>query len=160
GRVGSETIARYNIAGQLAAISITAEKQRMMMSPKREIHYIVRSIDYDAKGQRVAIQFGNDAGGKGLRTNFSYDPATFRLLHLSTVNNGAAGAYQDFSYAYDPVGNIPAINDSSQQTKYFNGAVASPSADYVYDAIYRLLTATGREHIGQNRPPNAWDCHR
>lgn len=34
-----------------------------------------------------------------------------------------------------------------------------PDCDYVYDAIYRLVTATGREHIGQlGKPPEtAWN---
>ena len=31
-----------------------------------------------------------------------------------------------------------------------------PSADYCYDATYRLIEATGREHLGQmNGQPNA-----
>jgi RHS repeat-associated protein len=37
--------------------------------------------------------------------------------------------------------------------------VAEPHAEYIYDAIYRLIEATGREHIGQsNLPvPGSWD---
>src|SRR5439155_5512490 len=35
-----------------------------------------------------------------------------------------------------------------------------PSADYTYDAIYRLIEATGREHLGQNGSvPNAPTPH-
>jgi RHS repeat-associated protein len=160
GRSGSETLPRYNISGQLAAITIIAEQQRTLRSPAREPHYIVRSIDYNAKGQRRTIQFGNDAGGEGLQTTLSYDPRTLRLSSLNTVNKGDVRSYQNLDYAYDPVGNITAIRDTAQQTFYFNNQVVSPSADYSYDAIYRLLTAAGREHIGQNLSPNAWDTHR
>ncbi|KYG10694.1 hypothetical protein BE21_10515 [Sorangium cellulosum] len=49
---------------------------------------------------------------------------------------------------YDPVGNIVEIGDSAQQKVFFNNDVVSPSAQYVYDAVYRLIEATGREHAG------------
>ncbi|AGP39429.1 RHS repeat domain-containing protein [Sorangium cellulosum] len=40
------------------------------------------------------------------------------------------------------------IGDSAQQTVFFNNDVVSPSAQYEYDAVYRLIEATGREHAG------------
>src|SRR5262249_4179624 len=52
-----------------------------------------------------------------------------------------------------PVGNITQIQDSAQQAVYFNNAVVSPSTDYIYDALYRLMQAHGREHIGQVADP-------
>jgi hypothetical protein len=55
---------------------------------------------------------------------------------------------QNIHYTYDPVGNIIAIRDDAQQTIYFDGQVVRPDAEYKYDAIYRLIEATGREHIG------------
>ena len=65
---------------------------------------------------------------------------------------------QDLGYTYDPVGNITHIHDDAQQTLYFNNQVVTPHADYTYDAIYRLLTAEGREHIGQvAQPETTWD---
>ncbi len=53
------------------------------------------------------------------------------------------------SYTYDPVGNITHIQDDAQQTIYFRNRQVEPSADYTYDAVYRLLSASGREHLGQ-----------
>jgi RHS repeat-associated protein len=50
----------------------------------------------------------------------------------------------------DPVGNITQIDDNAQQTIYFNGSVVSPSQKFEYDALYRLLKSTGREHISIN----------
>ena len=65
---------------------------------------------------------------------------------------------QDLSYTYDPVGNITRIRDDAQQTIYFNNQVVTPDNDYVYDAIYRLIDAEGREHIGQlSQPQTTWD---
>ena len=40
----------------------------------------VTNIDYDAKGQRTLIQYGN-----GAATAYDYDPKTFRLTHLKTT---------------------------------------------------------------------------
>ncbi|XXX74364.1 RHS repeat-associated core domain-containing protein [Sorangium sp. So ce134] len=40
------------------------------------------------------------------------------------------------------------IGDSAQQTVFFNNDVVSASAQYEYDAVYRLVQATGREHAG------------
>ncbi len=50
----------------------------------------------------------------------------------------------------DPVGNITQIDDNAQQTIYFNGSVVSPSQKFEYDALYRLLKSTGREHVSIN----------
>src|SRR5262249_50757043 len=45
-----------------------------------------------------------------------------------------------------------------QQTIYFNNQAVSPSNDYTCDAVYRLISAEGREHIGQAaQPQTTWD---
>src|SRR5262249_45825535 len=49
-------------------------------------------------------------------------------------------------------GNISHIRDDAQQTVFFLNKRVEPSADYTYDAIYRLIEATGREHLGQGGP--------
>ncbi|MEZ4861706.1 MAG: SpvB/TcaC N-terminal domain-containing protein [Caldilineaceae bacterium] len=119
----------------------------------------VIDIDYDAKGQRTLIEYGN-----GVRTEYEYDPLTFRLVHLLTRRNAATFPndcpqppptgwlgcqVQNLHYTYDPVGNITYIRDDAQQTIYFKNQRVEPSADYTYDALYRLIEATGREHLGQ-----------
>lgn len=102
----------------------------------------VADIDYDAKGQRTRIEYGN-----GVTTAYEYDRLTFRLTHLQTLRG--AEALQELHYTYDPVGNISHIQDDAQQTIFFRNRRVEPSADYTYDAIYRLVEATGREHLGQ-----------
>ncbi len=113
----------------------------------------VTDIDYNAKGQRERIAYGN-----GAVTIYSYDLLTFRLTRLRTTRN-AGDVLQDLRYTYDPAGNITSIRDEAQQTVYFNNAVVEPHAEYTYDAVYRLIEASGREHIGQaNLPvPGSWD---
>jgi RHS repeat-associated protein len=116
----------------------------------------VRSITYDARGQREQIDFGN-----GATTRYTYDPNTFRLVHLMTLrarNRESLKSVQDLRYTYDPTGNITSIADHAQQTVYFDNQVVSPSNDYVYDALYRLIEAHGREHIGLlARPELDWN---
>ncbi len=119
----------------------------------------VSNINYDAKGQRQRIDYKN-----GASTLYDYDPLTFRLIHLLTRRNAVAFPndcpqppptdwpgcqVQNLSYTYDPAGNITHIRDDAQQTLYFKNQRVEPSADYTYDAIYRLIEATGREHLGQ-----------
>src|SRR5262249_8025470 len=98
--------------------------------------------------------------GNGTKTACDYDPLTFRLTHLKTTRKSDNTMLQDLSYSYDPVGNITQIQDAAQQRIYFNNQVVTPSNDYAYDAIYRLIVAQGREHIGQvahPRPEYDWN---
>ena len=57
---------------------------------------------------------------------------------------------QDLSYTYDPVGNITHIQDDAdiQNVVFFRNQRVEPSSDYTYDAIYRLIQASGREQLG------------
>ncbi|TKB79488.1 MAG: toxin [Nitrospira sp.] len=113
----------------------------------------VADIDYNAKGQRESIRYGN-----GVETTYGYDPLTFRLVNLKTTRS-TAGDLQHLSYTFDPAGNITHIQDVAQQAIYFANTQITPDADYTYDAINQLIRATGREHIGQvgqvdhNNPP-------
>lgn len=132
----------------------------------------ITNIDYNAKGQRIFIDYGN-----GATTQYVYDEKTFRLNRLRTVrgkkSNSACAPLleprtcedppnickrlstkgcivQDLNYTYDPAGNITHIRDNAQQIIYFRNKRVEPSNDYIYDSIYRLIDATGREHLGQN----------
>lgn len=113
----------------------------------------VTNINYNAKGQRALIEYGNN-----VKTEYEYDPVTFRLNKLKTTRGTDQARMQDLSYTYDPIGNITQIQDGAQQTIYFNNQVVTPDNNYAYDAIYRLIQASGREHIGQaSQPQTTWD---
>lgn len=120
-----------------------------------DVTIFVINIDYNAKGQRTLIEYGN-----GAHTHYVYDPETFRLTHLLTLrgpdfsddcpkSHRSDCGVQNLSYTYDPIGNITHIRDDAQQTIYFRSRRVEPSADYTYDAVYRLIDASGREHLGQ-----------
>jgi len=143
----------------------------------------VASVVYDAKAQRLGIDYKN-----GVSTRYLYDPDTLRLIGLYTRRGaafaedcdnpqppppniaapdhpppGVSSGLQNLHYTYDPVGNITGIRDDAQQTIYFRNRRVEPSNQYTYDALYRLIQATGREHLGQAddgrlNPPTAPDA--
>jgi RHS repeat-associated protein len=104
----------------------------------------VKDINYDAKGQRESIRYGNNT-----LTRYTYDPKTFRLTQLSTTGTGNK-VFQDLHYTYDPVGNIIQIHDNAFEPIFFNNQRINALSEYDYDAIYQLIRATGREHAAQN----------
>jgi RHS repeat-associated protein len=113
--------------------------------PTTADQHLVVNIDYDAKGQRTRINYGN-----GVVTEYTYDEETFRLIRLHTVRVlNAPPLLQDMHYTYDPVGNITRIRDDAQPVIVHAGEKVEPLATYTYDAMYRLTEATGREHISQ-----------
>src|SRR5262245_66399608 len=63
---------------------------------------------------------------------------------------------QNLHYTFDAVGNITHIRDDAQQTIFFRNKRVEPTAEFTHDAVYRLIEATGREHLGQIGPA---PCH-
>jgi RHS repeat-associated protein len=115
----------------------------------------VSNIDYDAKGRRERIVYGN-----GALTSYEYDPLTLRLARLRTTRPADddvvasqlfenSGTLQDLSYTYDPAGNLTCITDAALKTVFYNGQQIDPTGRYTYDALYRLIEARGREHLAQ-----------
>jgi RHS repeat-associated protein len=121
-----------------------------LLDPATADQHAVTGIEYNARGQRLSISFGNGTG-----TGYGYDPQTFRLTNLTTTRPGTflsnQQTVQDLAYYYDPVGNVTQIADDAdtQDVIFFRNQRVDPSASYWYDPLYRLITATGREHVGQ-----------
>ncbi|KAF2395547.1 SpvB-domain-containing protein, partial [Trichodelitschia bisporula] len=134
---GSNVLHRYNLMGQL--VSLTAQIKGTEAVP------FVRSAEYSAKGKLTAISYGNST-----RTTHKYDPLTSLLTDLKTTRTD--DAIQNIHYTYDPAGNIISIKDSTQQTIFFRNKRVDPSSDYTYDALHRLVEATGREHLSSAKP--------
>ena len=150
---GSVTRPTYNEAGLLESINVNLLGAGAVTS-------LVGNVDYNAKGQRELIAYG-DTGAPFASTTYAYDRLTFRLANLTTTRAGFPQAQQpaqNLTYTYDPVGNITHISDGAQQTIYFSNQVVEPSSDFTYDAIYRLALASGREQLGLNggKPSPPW----
>mgnify|MGYP003580486834 CR=1 FL=1 len=101
----------------------------------------VQNVAYNAKGQRTHVLYGNN-----VRTEYVYDPRTFRIREIKTVKTNGE-VLQDLKYVYDPAGNIVQIEDKVIPTVFFNNQKILGKNEYAYDALYRLIEATGREQI-------------
>ena len=103
--------------------------------------FFVTNIDYNEKGQRTRIVYGNNVS-----TAYSYDKETFRLIRLETkrANNDPL---QDLHYTFDPIGNITHTEDLNIPIVFFDNQKIAGVASYVYDPLYRLTEASGRENV-------------
>ncbi len=137
---------RYNEAGLLETVSAR------LPGTVGETPFLT-GLDYDAYGHRIRTSYAN-----GITTDRTYDPETQRLLALTTRRG--TDALQDLAYAHDPSGNITGVADAAAQTVFFAGQVVSPSTSYVYDAMYRLIEASGREHSSLGVQPDGADPTR
>ena len=126
----------------------------------RNVTTPISGITYDAKGQREKVKYGN-----GTITRYQYDPETYRLVKLQTTRTNSAIEFpemnnllrdnnilQNLSYTYDPVGNITEINDDAFKPTFYNNQKVKPESKYVYDALYRLIEASGRENRNNTAP--------
>jgi RHS repeat-associated protein len=150
---GSVMVPAYNPASQL-------DRLDGRLRGAAEATTFVARLEYDARGQRTLIRYGN-----GASSAYAYDPLTFRLASLTSLRGRRR--LQDLRYTYDPVGNPTLVRDDAQQRIFFRNQVVDPAASYRYDALYRLVEATGREHLGQAEdgkagpvPPGASDAPR
>ncbi|MEV5745366.1 SpvB/TcaC N-terminal domain-containing protein [Microbispora rosea] len=146
----------YNDAGLLERTDVwldQAGEPTALLDPHTSTQVIVRNIDYNARGQRTLVEYGN-----GVRTTYEYDGLTFRLRRLITRRGG--DVLQDLTYDHDPVGNITSIRDGANDLIFHNQQAVAPGGEYRYDAVYRLVAARGREHRGGDRQvghdPDPW----
>jgi RHS repeat-associated protein len=138
----------YNRAGALAQVSLTTGSAPAQV--------LVERVAYNARGQRLLLARGN-----GLMTRYTYDTVSFRLRRLRTEASATSGdtltplsgtVRQDTAYSYDLAGNITATQERAPHSGV--GGTDELERLFQYDALYRLLSATGRE----NRPtaPTPW----
>lgn len=141
---GSVYRPRFNEANLFERITVA------LRGAATETPFVTRT-DYNARGQRLQVAYGN-----GVTTSRHYDAATFRVARITTTRG--SHRLQDLHYTYDAGGNITHVQDDAQQALYFANAVVDPHIDYEYDAVYRLVAASGREHAGQlSAPEPTWD---
>jgi RHS repeat-associated protein len=140
----------YNEANLLQRVDVwlgRTSEPTTLLDPATADRHAVTNIVYDAKGRRSLIAHGNAAV-----TVYGYDPKTFRLTRLTTTRPPTPDTFtvQDLTYTYDPVGNVIRIQDNAdiQNVVFFNNRRVDPTADYDYEAVYRLNWAKGREQLG------------
>ncbi|NDU72381.1 toxin [Actinomadura sp. DSM 109109] len=156
GATVSATRPGYNEAGLLERLDAwldQADEPSAPLDPGSATQHVIGNVDYNARGQRVLVEYGN-----GVRTTWEYDPFTFRLRRLTTRRGG--DVLQDLTYDHDPVGNITGVRDGANDLVFHDRQVVAPGGEYRYDALYRLVAARGREHRGGNaqvgHDPDPW----
>lgn len=124
---------RYNVAGQHSASWLTIKGGAEQA--------IVSSLGYSAAGQKLREVHGN-----GVVTTYTYAPRTQRLVAIRSDRLAApAKVLQDLRYAYDPVGNVLHVSNDAEATRFWRNQEVVPENTYVYDTLYQLVSATGRE---------------
>lgn len=140
---GNKRRIAYDIAGFVKQSWLTLKGQSEQV--------ILRALTYSATGQKLREEQGN-----GLVTTYEYEPETQRLLHVKTQRpqGHALGAkiMQDLRYEYDPVGNIICLKNDAEATRYWRNQKVVPENRYIYDSLYQLVSATGRESANQKTP--------
>ncbi|HCM64583.1 MAG TPA: hypothetical protein DIT05_18890 [Morganella sp. (in: Bacteria)] len=129
---GNQQRVTYDIAGLLRTSTIVikggAEKT------------IIKSVDYSAAGQKLREEHGN-----GVVTTYTYEPQTQRLIAIKTEHPAKKKIFQDLRYEYDPVGNVLSVTNDAEETRFWHNQKVVPENRYVYDSLYQLVSATGRE---------------
>jgi RHS repeat-associated protein len=122
---------------------------------------IVERIAYNARGQRTLIALDN-----GVMTRCAYEARTSRLLGVRSerytrpvgdpLTYRPVGApLEDTAHAYDLIGNLLTIDARAPAS----GTQVEPDRlrrSFAYDPVYRLVSATGREHA-LSGPAAPWD---
>lgn len=144
----------YNERGALLKEKLTVRATKTAIGADRtggRSAMAIEDVTYNEKGQKLGLMLGNRT-----KTAYAYDPLTFRLTSLKTDRSAGPAVpsrLQDLAYTYDPVGNITHLEDAAQETVYLNNSAIRPEHHYIYDAIYRLTEATGRENPNAPSPP-------
>lgn len=129
----SIVIPSYNEAGLLKGKNVRHH------GASTDITYI-KEINYNEKRQRNRVIYGND-----VIKRYYYDSETFRLNRLETIRHNG-DPVTDWRYTFDPAGNITHIEDKNVPVVFFNNQKISGLSEYTYDALYRLVKASGREN--------------
>ncbi|GAA4312411.1 hypothetical protein GCM10023143_22080 [Compostibacter hankyongensis] len=139
----------YNQSGYFKAMYVALGKE----APQA----IVNNVEYDAQGKPAQIDYGND-----ISTRYDYEVSTQRLIRLRSYRRSATpdkdDLVQDLRYWYDPVGNVSTKIDHSWSTVFSANQQVDPQNNYVYDPLYRLTRATGRQlaYTGAVPPDEKW----
>jgi len=136
---GNRQRSEYDVSGVLSASYLLLVNQ-----PESSEKTLVSDIKYNANGQKIHERSGNK-----VVTSYTYDERDWRLMQILTerpVKEGRNTQLQNLNYTYDPVGNIVSIKDATEATRFYKNQRVVPEQTYTYDALYQLITASGREN--------------
>ena len=101
---------------------------------------LLAGITWSAAGQVLT-----ESAGNGVTTTYGYDPQN-QWLATITAQRTDSTTLQDLSYGYDFTGNVTSVTDSTVAAGYYRNQSTNGIRLFTYDALYQLLSATGREN--------------
>jgi insecticidal toxin complex protein TccC len=125
----------FDVAGQL-------KKVTLQLRGTTEQGLIVDQVRYNALGQIESQVLGGKITSAAI-----YTPENGRM-NQRTISRTGASALQKLHYAYDAVGNVLNIEDHSKPEQHNANQRIKPVSTYVYDSLYQLVQASGREEQG------------
>lgn len=100
---------------------------------------VVIAQHYSESGQLLRKEQGN-----GVLSTFTYDPCDLRLVGVCVERPAGhrlgAQRLQDLRYSYDPAGNVTAVEDTAQATRFWRNQQVPAQSRFVYDSLYLLWT--------------------
>lgn len=125
----------FDVAGQL-------KKVTLQLSGATEQRLILDQVRYNALGQIESQVLGDKITSAAI-----YTPENGRMSQR-TISRTGASVLQKLHYAYDAVGNVLNIEDHSKPEQHNANQRIKPVSTYVYDSLYQLVQASGREEQG------------
>ncbi|WP_310265625.1 RHS repeat-associated core domain-containing protein [Pseudomonas sp. 3296] len=128
---GHQQHQHYDIAGQL--------KQVFLQLKDHEPQCVLQDAQYNAAGQ-----IHTQVAGNGIISQWRFDPADGRLDSLKSGKPDEA-LQQNLRYFYDRTGNVLRIEDHTLTTVYGANQRVDGHRNFLYDSLYRLISASGFE---------------
>ncbi|KAK7420490.1 hypothetical protein QQX98_002688 [Neonectria punicea] len=103
----------------------------------------IANAEYTADRRLARTDIGNNAV-----TTYAYNRHTRKLVHKMTTRRGVSSSrdvLEDYRYTYDCLGRITHVDNGAHQAIFFRNRRVDASTEYCYDALGRLIQASGRE---------------
>lgn len=133
---GHVRLMKYDVAGRPAGCAVRVRGGAELVT--------VKSVTYAAGGQTL-----EEVHGSGVVTRNAYEartqrPSVIRTMRPSGHVRGAL-LLQDIQWLYDPAGNVVRVSNGAEEARFWRNRRVLPESRYVYDTLYQLVSATGRE---------------
>jgi len=125
---------RYDVSGAACHQTVTPAGG--------ETQALLDSVTRSAAGRVLT-----ESAGNGVTTTYGYDPQNQWLASI-TARRTDNTTLQALSYGYDFTGNVTSLTDGTVATGYWCNQATDGGRSFTYDALYQLLSASGRENAG------------
>lgn len=123
---------RYDVSGNLRHQTVTPAGG--------ETQALLTDVAWSAAGQVLT-----ESAGNGVTTTYGYDPQSQWLATIKAQRSDNT-ILQSLSYGYDFTGNVTSLSDGTVTAGYWRNQSTNGARQFTYDALYQLMSATGREN--------------